>query len=512
MRRRARRLTGAPVFAVALCVAVTVRAMAQCPDGTPPPCRSARGVAAPPPSSVAVLYFDNASRDTNDVYLADGLSEEIISRLSGIERLTVRSRFLVRRYRGVALDDPAAVGRALNVSYFVSGTIRRAGGRLRVSAELIRAAGGAQVWGQEFEQSGGDVFAIQEAVAREVATGIVGRLLPAERQTLAVRPTQSAAAYEAFLRGNFHMARRDSAGMRRAITEFETALRLDPSYTDALSRIALVYGIATANGTHLGFPTDTTVARALRNATEAVSRAPQSSDAWEAMGVARRAAEPRHLSVARPALERALELDPANAEAHHLLGFTLEMLGEDSAGLAHDRQALAIEPARPVTLMHLAQEAIKVGRYAEGRRWTDSVLTFDRDYWTGRGFLPPLLLAAGDTAGARRELARWAEVPSLRSVMALAELALTPHGEDSAAVRAWRAAVRAAVPSDVPVSQASGAVLLMMLATGDADAVLAVFEAMRPRGAFLHYYMTFRLFDPIRADPRFQRLFVETTP
>jgi TolB-like protein/Tfp pilus assembly protein PilF len=489
-----------------------VRAFGQCPDGTPPPCGGGRAVAAPSANSVAVLYFDNASRDSNDVYLADGLSEEIISRLSGIARLTVRSRFLVRRYRGVALEDPAAVGRALNVSYLVSGVIRRAGGRLRVSAELIRAAGGAQVWGQEFEQTGGDVFVIQEAVAREVATGIVGRLLPAERQTLAVRPTQSVAAYEAFLRGNFFMARRDSAGMRRAIAEFETALRLDPSYTDALSRIALAYGIATANGTHLGFPMDTALARALRNATEAVSRAPQSSEAWEAMGVARLAAEPVHLAIARPALERALALDPANAEAHHLLGFTLEMLGEGSAGLAHDREALAIEPARPVTLMHFAQEAIRAGRYGEGRRWTDSVLTFDRDYWMGRGFLPPLLLAAGDTAGARAEVARWAEAPPLRSVMALAELALTPHGADSAAVRAWRDAVRAAVPADVPVSQASGTVLLVMLATGDPDAVLAVFDAMRPRGAFLHYYLTFKLFDPIRADLRFQRLFQETTP
>jgi TolB-like protein/Tfp pilus assembly protein PilF len=488
------------------------RASAQCPDGTPPPCGGARGVAAPPSNSVAVLYFDNASRDTSDVYLADGLSEEIISRLSGIERLTVRSRFLVRRYRGTALDDPAAVGRALNVSYLVSGVIRRAGGRLRVSAELIRASGGAQVWGQEFEQTGGDVFAIQEAVAREVATGIVGRLLPAERQTLATRPTTSADAYEAFLRGNFHMARRDSAGMRRAIDEFEHALRIDPGYTDALSRMALAYGIATANGVSVGLPRDTMVARAVRNATDAVGRAPRSSDAWVAMGLARLAAESRHPAAVRDALERALALDPTNAEAHHLLGFTLEMMGQDSAGLDHDRQALAIEPARPVTLMHLAQSAIKAGRYAEGRRWTDSALVFDRDFWSARGFLPALMVAAGDTAAARAEVERWRDLQPLRGVAALAQLALAPHGTDTASVRQWRAALRAAVPAEMPMSQGSGTSVLLMLASGDPVTVTAVFEAMRPRGVFMHYHMTFRAFDPIRGDPRFQRLFVETTP
>ena len=114
---------------------------------------------APAPISVAVLYFESRSGDTNDLALADGLTEEIIGRLSGIERLTVRSRYLVRRYRSAPVDDPAAVARSLNVTYLVSGTVRRSGGRLRVNAELIRAAGGAQVWGQQFDQAGGDVVA-----------------------------------------------------------------------------------------------------------------------------------------------------------------------------------------------------------------------------------------------------------------------------------------------------------------------------------------------------------------
>ena len=225
--------------------ALLLAAALQCPDGTPPPCRGAS--VAPPANSVAVLYFDNRSSDTGDVYLADGLTEEVISRLSGVERLSVRSRHLVRRYRGSELTNPAAVGRTLNVAFLVTGSVRRAGGRLRVSAELVRASSGSQVWGRQFDQGGSDVFAIQEAVAREVATGIVGRLVPAEQRAVAARPTANPDAYLAYLRGNFSMARRDSAGFVRAIEEYETALRLDPALTDALSRLSLVYSIAEAN-------------------------------------------------------------------------------------------------------------------------------------------------------------------------------------------------------------------------------------------------------------------------
>ncbi len=489
-----------------------VAALAQCPDGTPPPCAAARPARAAAASSVAVLYFDSRSRDSNDLYLADGLTEEIISRLAGMERLTVRSRHLVQRYRGAAVGDPAAVGRALNVAYIVTGSVRRAGGRLRVSAELVRADGGAQVWGRQFDQAGDDVFAIQEAVASEVATGIVGRLLPAERQSLAARPTTSPAAYEAFLRGNFHAARRDSAGLMRALQEYEAALRGDPGYTDALSRVAWTYGVAQVNGLHVGLPFDTLAARAMRAAAEAVRRAPNSSDAWLAMGAARVAAQPRTLAGVQDAVERAITLDPTSAEAQHLLGFTLAVLGQDTAALERDRLALAINPARPVTLMHLVHHDAKAGRHVEARRWVDSALVFDSQFAPARAALAALLMLGGDTARARAEVARWRDLPQLRDLAEPAELALALAGLDPAAARPLRARIRAAMPSDLPAIQTGYIAMLLMVASRDAELVVNLFESARPRGAFVRYFMAFQIFDPIRGDSRFARLFRETSP
>ncbi len=115
--------------ALAALVAISARAAAQCPDGTPPPC-GRTGLRAPTANSVAVLYFDNTSRDTSDAYLADGLTEEIIVRLQQVRRLQVKSRFESQRVRSEHRMSPEALGRALGARYLVNGTIQRAGERL----------------------------------------------------------------------------------------------------------------------------------------------------------------------------------------------------------------------------------------------------------------------------------------------------------------------------------------------------------------------------------------------
>jgi tetratricopeptide (TPR) repeat protein len=259
-------------------------------------------------------------------------------------------------------------------------------------------------------------------------------------------------------------------------------------------------------------PKDTVAARALRYATDAVRRAPNSSDAWTAMGIANLVNHPRTLEGSREGFERAIALDPGNAEPHHLLGFTAALAGEDSVGLAHDRMALALEPARPVTIMHLAHFALKHRRTAEALRWVDSALVVNPAFVNGHMLRVTLLLVAGDTSEARAEVARWRSLPSPAFYIPLYERALAPRGQDSAQVRAWREQIRAAIPAELPVNLGGYSALMVMVADGDAATVMPLFEASQPRGAYIHYFMSFPVFDPIRGDARFQRLFQETTP
>jgi TolB-like protein/Tfp pilus assembly protein PilF len=489
--------------------AVCATAHAQCPDGTPPPC--GRAVAAPAANSVAVLYFDNRSGDSTDAYLADGLTEEVITRLAGVARLTVRSRHLVRRYRGTDIADPAAVGRALNVRYLVTGSVRRAGGRLRVSAELVVAAGGAQVWGRQFDQAGDDVFAIQESVARDVATGIVGRLVPGEQRALVARPTRHPAAHDAYLRGNFFLAQRDSAGLTRAIREYEAALRLDPEYTDALARLAIAYGYTEWNAFQLALPRDSVVARARRAAADAVRRAPSSPDSWSALAMALFAANQKDLAPAMAAARRAVALDSTNAEAHHLLGSLLCDLLEFDSAAVHLHRSLAIEPARPITLNRLAMAAAWHGRWPEARRWLDSALSFDGDFVPSHGQVFLINAVQGDTAAARRLAARWADVPGLRSAGMWAASLLDIPAHDTAAVARFR---RASLPpdgSELPAPLGVWVATVWLTLLNDAEGALTALERSR-RTASLAAWVQGAALAPLHREPRLHRVIAESRP
>jgi TolB-like protein len=487
---------------------------AQCPDGTPPPC-TARATPrtitpAPAPNSVAVLYFDNESRDSSDLYLADGLTEEIITRLTGIERLTVRSRHVVRRYRGTDLGDPVVVARALNVAYLVTGSVRRSGDRVRVNAELIRAAGGAQVWAQPFDQAGSDIFAIQETVASQVATGIVGRLLPAERGTLAARTTRDPAAYDHFLRGNYFLGLRDGASMMRAVQEFEAAAAADPAFTDAVARVGYTYATILDNERDVGLTREVLVARGVASAERAVRMDSASSDAWLALAYIREAQHPRMLTGAREAFERAIALNPRSAEAHHQHGDYLARTGDSAGARAENLAAFALEPGRGATYLQMMNMAFVAGRTHEALQYSDSAAAANLDVLAWR-FMDYTLL--GDSVAERRALAALHASASQNAFAPLFDLYLAAKHGDTAAARGFREAVLASRPATVPGNQIGGPLhSMLLLELGDTDGALTKLESVVPRGAVLHWLMGTPALDAIRGDPRFQRVWRESDP
>ena len=229
---------------MALVVWPGVRLSAQCPDGSPPPCRRPAHTAAPSPNSVAVLYLDNLSRDTADAFLADGLTEEIIIRLGQVPRLEVKSRYEVQRFRGQAAQDPASLGRALRAAYLVMGSVQRAGDRVRLRYEVVRAATRVRVGGDVIDRASSDVLTLESEIAAVVATAITGHLLPDERTRLTRPLTANAVAYEQYLRGvqaahNFG----DEAALRSAVAYFNRAIALDSGFAAAFAGKAVAWGM-----------------------------------------------------------------------------------------------------------------------------------------------------------------------------------------------------------------------------------------------------------------------------
>jgi serine/threonine-protein kinase len=469
------------------------------------------------PNSVAVLYFDNLSRDTADAYLADGLTEEITARLGQIARLVVKSRNAVRRYRGVAIDPPTA-GRTLGVAHLVSGSIRRAGRRLRVTVELVRAGSGDRLWGDQYDRTDADVLVIEEDVARAVASAIAGRLLPAERASLATRPTQSPVAYDHYLHGNYYLAQRSGRVVRLAIDAFEAAVRADSGFTAAVSRIGYTYAIAAGWEMDVGgLAVDTILDRGLAAVNRALRLDSASADAWLSRAYLLSHWNPWTLDGVRPSVERALTLDPRSAEGHHVLAWYHFLLGHDSAATAEYRRALAIEPERPVTYWCLGLIAYRAHRYADVRRLADSVLALDPRFAVAYALRASARARLGELAGAGADADQALRLadPGLPAATAEIARALVDRLRgDSAAVRRRVEHLR----TDPAWTRPSRARVLALSALysflGEPQRGVDVLADVRhhPRGLSLWSFVDTPDRDPLRTLPSFQHLLDEIRP
>ena len=481
--------------------------------------RCARGVAVvpepvPQPASVAVLYFETA--DTASAYLADGLTEAIITSLGRIERLSVKSRNAVRRFRGAA-DDPATLGRALDVAYLVSGSVARPGRGQSpgVTVELLRASDGMHVWGGQYESRDTALQTIPQAVARAVATAITGALRPVERTALASRPPRDPGAYDRFLRANYELAQRTPRGVRRAIDQYESALRLDPGFTPALARVAVGYGLFLDWGwEYSGLSSEAVLSRGFDAADRALQQDSASADAWMARGFLLSFRYPRTFAGVHQALLRAIALDPRNAEAHHQYGMALLWLGRDSAAADMYGRALQLEPERPITLFNLGRVAARQVHYAEARRWADSALAIDpgADYAYVLRALAEFRL--GKPAAARADAETAARLRSGfrvpgEAVLALVELQAADTPAARTRIERLEREIRSAGNHTITDAAWVGRALV---ALHEPDRALELLERVRPRGARLWYYLRAPEFDAIRSNPRFAQLVAESAP
>ena len=469
--------------------------------------------AAPRPS-VAVLYFDNLSPDTADAYLADGLTEETIAKLAQIKRLVTESRAIVRRYRGTA--DPAAAARVLRVTHLVTGSVRRSAHQLRVTVEMDDAASGEWEWGHEYDlPPDGDVLALEEGVATEVARAIVGALLPAERAALTRRPTADRQAYDLFLRGNFDLAQRTAQSVARAMAEYDGATARDPRFVAALARGALTYEFFLDWGFPLpGVPAESLLARGTRLADSALALDSTSSDVWMVQALLRSKSEPRRYRGVIPAFDRAIALDSNNAEALHQYGSTLRDLGQDSLAVVMSHRALAVEPGRAITLVQLGLIALVERKLLEAGAWLDSAVTVDPTFAFAYPFRAAVRTALGDTAQARADALMALRLGGGYRLPGEAALVdLDAHAGRLAAAKRRASGLESLMLNPRhPAYREAVYTAAAFVAAGESDRALDVLERTAPLGAQLWASLRAPWFDALRARPRFQRLAAEAAP
>jgi adenylate cyclase len=307
---------------------------------------ASKSLPLPDKPSIAVLPFQNMSGDPEQEYFADGIVEDITTALSHAGWLFVISRNSSFTYKGRAVDIKQ-VGRELGVRYVLEGSIRRAGGRVRIAGQLIEAATGGHVWADRFEGAVDDVFELQDRITESVIGAIEPGLRRAETERALAKPTDSLDAYDLYLRGVHQIYVATHEALDAAVGFLRRAVAIDPHYELAKAYLAIAYAIRDTPG--WAVPGDREAAIAL--AREAIHAADDNPTTLRAAGYAlayfadkRADTSGGDLGTASAALNRALRLHPNSAQALHSLGFVHMWSGDTERAIDCFVRAIRISP------------------------------------------------------------------------------------------------------------------------------------------------------------------------
>ncbi len=335
-----------------------------------------------PPSraTLAVLPFENLSADPGREYLADGLTEETIAALGQVDpgRLGVIGRTSVMPYKRTK-STVAEIGRELQVSYLVEGSLRAEGGRLRITAKLVRVRGQVQIWSASFDSEPRSMLEFQRELAGVIAQQIRLQLAPETLAALANRQTQNAEAYDLYLRGRHFWHQLTPATTRDALDLFTRATQLDPRYALAWSGIADAYTASPING---DAPPLAAWPRAREAAAQALLAQPQLAEVQASLGFLKFWLD-WDWPEAERAFRRAIELDPNYALPHRMLGLLYSHLGRPKEALSAIRRARELDPLLAVHHGLSAQVAFAARDYALAAQFARQALVVDPDFWIG---------------------------------------------------------------------------------------------------------------------------------
>jgi TolB-like protein/Tfp pilus assembly protein PilF len=316
--------------------------------------------------SIAVLAFADLSQAKDQEYFSDGVAEEILNALAKVEDLKVAGRTSSFYFKG-RNEALAAIGSTLGVAHVLEGSVRKQGDRLRISAKLLRVGDGVELWSETFDGTDGDIFALQESIARQVASQLKVALNAGQRDRLVDAGTTNPVAYALYLRATDVFNRRASGELLSAIALVDEAIQLDPGFARAYSRMAALYALKPE---YLG------------------------SDLDDSLGTAEKLAR------------QALELQPAFSEPHAVMGYISHLQRRFLSARAEFEQALAIDPDDPLSNFWFSVTLVTGGYLTTGAEQLDRTLAIDPLLPNALHHRGRLMEWMGDLEGARRLLER----------------------------------------------------------------------------------------------------------
>jgi len=453
-----------------------------------------------PAKSIAVLPFDNLSRDPDNAFFAEGVQDEILTRLAKVADLKVIARTSTQKFKSAPenLPDIAKQLGALNI---LEGSVQKANDQVRVTVQLINAMTNSHLWAEIYDRKLTDIFAVESDIAKAIADQLQAKLSGSEKQMMAAQPTTDTEAYELYHKGKSLWEKRSGDNIPKAIAYYEQAIARDPNYALAYAGLAKAYILLPF---YAGADRLDAFSKAKDAALKALRLDSNLAEAHAALGKVLFFSE-IDLGGALREYKRAIELQPNDATAHHWLGNdTLAALGRFEEAIAQGKRAVELDPLSPVINTDFGTIFYYAHRYEESAMQLRKTLEIDPTFFYAHFNLGIALQAAGDLSGAIAEYEKAKRLGDNIYVSMLCAQAKAHAGDKDAALR---------MLSDLDkVSQQREVVgylrTLLYLSLNNKDEALRWLEQdfEERDGSNISWIKVDPLLDPLHGDPRFEAL------
>jgi TolB-like protein len=460
--------------------------------------RKQAGSAELPAKSIAVLPFENLSEEKGNAYFADGIQEEILTRLAKIADLKVISRTSTQQFQSKPANL-SEIAKQLGVANILEGSVQRSADQVRVNVQLIRAATDAHLWADTFDRKLTDIFAVESDIATAIAETLQAKLTGSEKRAIAAQPTENTDAHEAYLKGRYFWNKRTAKDFKTAITYFQQAIDKDPNYALAYVGLADCYLLLEE---YAGTPTSETLPKARPAVLRALQIDNSLAEAHTSLGFINE--DSWQFGEAEKEYKRGIELNPNYPTAHHWYSAFLHLLGQLDEAMAESQRAQQLDPLSPV----ISDSAVIIyffkGDLNAGIEQCKKNIELNPNYPRAHSHLGWAYLKQGREQEAIVELQKAVEVSARGSQ----ELGYLGYGYGALGKRAEAMAVLRELEEKYAKKESPAMYLAAVYAgLGENDQAFAWLERdFQARTGMLIYIAVRPVYDTLRSDPRYTDL------
>jgi serine/threonine-protein kinase len=445
--------------------------------------------------SIAVLPLDNLSRDSEQEYFADGMTEALITDLAKISALRVISRTSVMLYKTRKKTIPE-IAKELNVDAIVEGSVQRSGDRVRITAQLLHAPTDRHLWAESYERSMTDVLALQTELALAIAKEIRAKVTPQEETHLTSAPPVNKEAYELYLKGRYFWNKRTTEGIKKAIEQFQQAAEADPNYALAYVGLADCYAVLES---YAGTPASEALPKAKAYAERALQLDETLAEAHGSLGITND--QLWQFEEAEQEYKRAISLNPNYPTARQWYSAHLRTLGRLDKALAEIKHAQELDPLSPVIRENVALTYLQMGDLDAAIAQARKIIELDSNYPGGHRSLGLVYLRQRRYPEAIAEFQKGVDLSGRASF----QLSNLGYGYALAGKRAEALAIVKELEERYAKREASELHIAPVYSgLGKKDQAFAWLEkAFQTRSSQLRWTTAWPFFDSLRGDPRY---------